>query len=264
MAQYNQSGIPTYVSASAISKHLRVVLLSNKTVQIAGASDKDIGTAERATFAVGEDIPVRLRNTAGTTIMVAAGVIGYGQQIFAAAGGKVGTDSINELLGISHAIATADGDLIEVLRLEGGDGSPLAIDLADSVANMAARPVVTGKPDGYRVTVATNALTFTVVDGNYVPEWETTVDTLASRDALTELVTDQRVYVNETDLTYRWDGVEWKSVVAGITQIAGWSVVNPSADDRTLDDGANTTVQDLTRVLGTLIEDLKTAGIFLP
>lgn len=37
-----------------------------------------------------------------------------------------------------------------------------------------------------------------------------------------------------------------------------WTVVNPpGTPDRTLDDGANTTIQDLTRVLGSLILDLK-------
>ena len=48
---------------------------------------------------------------------------------------------------------------------------------------------------------------------------------------------------------------------SSVTVMPGWSVVNPSTD-RTLDDGASTTLQDVTRVLGSVIEDLKSAGVF--
>ena len=83
-------------------------------------------------------------------------------------------------------------------------------DGADVVANMAARAAVAGKADGYRVTTSTNGLTWVVVDGAYqIEDLETTVASIASRDALTEQQTGQRVYCSADNTVYRWDGSAW-------------------------------------------------------
>ncbi len=52
----------------------------------------------------------------------------------------------------------------------------------------------------------------------------------------------------------------WVIISAGFAAQPGWSVINPITD-RTLNDGQNTTLQEVTHVLGSLIEDLKSSGI---
>jgi len=82
--------------------------------------------------------------------------------------------------------------------------------LGQVVANIAAMPAIGTMVDGQRVTVTTNGLTYKVDNGAYVvTDYETTVVDLAARDALTELVAGQRVYIDALDRTDRWDGTAW-------------------------------------------------------
>jgi hypothetical protein len=109
--------------------------------------------------------------------------------------------------------------LAEVPTTTAVTGSPN--DLADAVLNMAARPAIGTKTDGYRVSTATNGLTWVLVDGAYqVEELETTVATIAARDALTEQQTGQRVYCVADDAVYRWNGTAWVTRAVGAADMA--------------------------------------------
>ena len=87
-------------------------------------------------------------------------------------------------------------------------GAAAKLDLSDTVATLAARP--SGKVDGYTVAVVSNGLTYRVISGAYQPINKfIDVDTLIQRDALFEVVTNQRVFVNDENLAYKWTGAVW-------------------------------------------------------
>ena len=116
MSQYTESGVKTLVASAAIGANLRVADNGSGKVELADASTLEIGVTSRPSFAADEDIPVRLRSAQGTVMMVAAGVVAAYAEVFAAAGGKCddsGTVSLGHNMG---GAATADGDIIEVLR----------------------------------------------------------------------------------------------------------------------------------------------------
>jgi hypothetical protein len=110
----NMTGSKAFTASAAIAQHLRVKLTSGK-LALAGASDKELGVTETKSFADGDSQTVRLRSAEGTLVGVAAGAIAVGDEIFAAASGKV-DDSGSVSLGVALTPATADGDQIEWLR----------------------------------------------------------------------------------------------------------------------------------------------------
>lgn len=118
MSQYNESGVKTYEADGAIGQYLRVKHDGSGQVTLAGLTDTDIGAAERPSYAAGDNIPVRLRTAPGTCIMVASEAIAKGALLYSAASGKVSDQDGGSAVVIGHAesAATADGDLIEVLR----------------------------------------------------------------------------------------------------------------------------------------------------
>lgn len=98
------------------------------------------------------------------------------------------------------------------------------------------------------------------------------VETTVSRFLRTPLATITAGFGDDGDYAHAIEtgGVYYKSAGAwalvgslnggGVTPQAGWSVAAPSID-RTLNDGGNTTLQDINRTLGTLINDLIAAGV---
>ena len=123
MSQYVNGNYKSFPAAAAIGKHLRVKLNGSGKLAVAGATDFDIGTLrDPATFA-DEPVAVRLVSANGTVTVVAAGAIAENAVVYGAAAGKVNdvqaTDSFQ--FGIALEAATADGDVIEVLRTGNGD-----------------------------------------------------------------------------------------------------------------------------------------------
>jgi hypothetical protein len=110
----NVSPVKTFVAGAAIGQHLRVKLTSGK-LALAGASDTELGVTEIASFADGDHQSVRLRNSEGTLVGIAAGAIAVGAEVFAAASGKI-DDSGSVAVGTALTAATADGDQVEWLR----------------------------------------------------------------------------------------------------------------------------------------------------
>lgn len=123
MSQYVESNCKTFEADEAIAKYLRVKLDSDGKITTAGATDKDIGTAESEAFAAGDDIAVRLSSATGTQKCVAAGAITVGAAVHTAASGKVNDTQATGafVYGIALEGASADGDIIEVLRNSHGD-----------------------------------------------------------------------------------------------------------------------------------------------
>ena len=83
---------------------------------LAGAADVEVGALERPAFDSTDVVPVRLRTAQGTCILVASGAITAGSTVFAAAGGKV-AQAGTVTVGIAFQAATANNDLIEVMRI---------------------------------------------------------------------------------------------------------------------------------------------------
>lgn len=114
MASSVDSNQRTFTAGGAVAVHLRVK--TPTAIAAAGALDCDLGTLVTATATSGDDASVRLRSAAGTTKMVASGAITRGVAVFGAAAGKItSTPNINPI-GIALEAATADGNVIEVLR----------------------------------------------------------------------------------------------------------------------------------------------------
>lgn len=122
MSQYIEGSCKTFTTGEAIAQSLRVKLHTDGTVLIAGLADKDIGTAEHYA-ASGARLAVRLRTAPGTAKMVAKEAISVASPVYTEAGGKVQdtNEATSFLIGIAMEAATAENDVIEVLRNSHGD-----------------------------------------------------------------------------------------------------------------------------------------------
>lgn len=112
MSQFFDTSTRPDVAASAIAQHLRVK--TSGALALAGAADVELGTMEVACTAAGPTT-VRLRTAKGTCKMVASGAITAGVTVYAAASGKIASSG-TVTIGTALEAATADGDVIEVLR----------------------------------------------------------------------------------------------------------------------------------------------------
>jgi len=117
MSQYVEGPTRTFSCSGAIGQFLRVK--TPASLAVAGATDVELGTIERAAFAALDRRAVRLRTADGTCKMVAAGDFVVGATLYGAAAGKVDNVANSNRVGIALEAATADGDVIEVLRSPG-------------------------------------------------------------------------------------------------------------------------------------------------
>jgi len=116
MAQQNDVGVSTYQAAAATAKHLRVKDNGSSKLTTAGATDIELGTARDAATAADEYIGVYDRTKPGTVRMVASGAVTAFARVYAAASGKITASENENCIGRALEAATADGDVIEVLR----------------------------------------------------------------------------------------------------------------------------------------------------
>lgn len=122
MSQWFDSPTRPFVSSAALGEHLRVKFSSGK-MALAGIADKELGTVKDAVFAADKDMAVILTSKQGTTLMVANAAMAVDADVFTAASGKVGP-SASTAFYIGKVVASpasADGDIIEVLRQPHGD-----------------------------------------------------------------------------------------------------------------------------------------------
>jgi hypothetical protein len=122
MSQYVESACKSFTAGGALGKCLRVILSTGK-LALAGITNREIGTMEKATFADLDEATVRLRSAQGTFKAVAAKAFAAGADIYTAANGKVSDTAAatSFYLGTALEAATADGDIVECLRGAHGD-----------------------------------------------------------------------------------------------------------------------------------------------
>jgi len=106
----------TFTANAALAPYLRVELSSGKLIA-AGALSNELGTLVKRVLAADDPAAVVPRNMAGTVKMVAAGAFSQYATVYGAAGGKI-DDTVNaNEIGTALEAATADGDVVEVLRM---------------------------------------------------------------------------------------------------------------------------------------------------
>lgn len=121
MSQFNDSGRKAFITGALIGQFLRVKLVAG-VLQIAGLSDRGIGTVDRSNQVSGDSVSVTLRTKQGTTQYIASGAITAGADVFTDANGKISATQApgSFHLGTALEAAAADGDIVEVENLNGG------------------------------------------------------------------------------------------------------------------------------------------------
>ena len=108
-----QGNWKTFNAGGDIGAH-ELVTMSGVDVVQNTAEGIIVGASEYAVLA-NQPVAVRLWNAGGTIHCIAAGVIGAGAAVYAAALGKVAATPGVLIKGYAMEAATADGDIIEVL-----------------------------------------------------------------------------------------------------------------------------------------------------
>lgn len=123
MSQFIDTGYKGFLASAAISQYARVKLDAAGTVSTAGLTDRDIGTAQNAAFAAGDQVDVKLRTASGTHKMIAAGAVTNGAIVNTQASGKIddAATATGYALGTALEAATANNDVIEVIYNQHGD-----------------------------------------------------------------------------------------------------------------------------------------------
>jgi len=118
MTTENTSGYKTFqATAVAIEANVRVVLGSGGTISVAGATDLDIGVTQEYIAASGYGT-VKLWSAPGTFLVQAGGPVTRGAQLYAVAAGEVDDSGTYKARLVALEAATAQGDVIEVAKIE--------------------------------------------------------------------------------------------------------------------------------------------------
>lgn len=115
MSVYTDGNCKTFLAGAALAQYRRVKLVAG-LLQLAAATDSDIGTMTEAAFAANEHKTVRLKNAQGTCLMVAAGAFDQFAEVYGAADGKVDDVSNENFIGVALEASSGDGAIVEVLR----------------------------------------------------------------------------------------------------------------------------------------------------
>lgn len=116
MSQYNASGVKSFNADVAITVHQRVKLTATG-VAVAGADEAAVGFAQ-ANAAIGEQVAVRLINSAGTFKAIASVAIAINDVLYGAADGKVTDIDGGSYTARYTALeaASADGAILEIIQ----------------------------------------------------------------------------------------------------------------------------------------------------
>lgn len=119
MSQLFETPTRPFQAAAAIAIHLRVKLNGSNKLAVcgAGATEYEVGTMTRAATAADQIVAVRVPTAQGTTKMVAAGAFSQEAMLYGAASGKVDDVVNGKPIGIALEAATANNDIVEVMRV---------------------------------------------------------------------------------------------------------------------------------------------------
>lgn len=114
MSQQNDTAFGTVTLSATVAQHLRVTPAGAVGI----LTTVPFGTA-RVAGVSGDVVGVVFANKQGTAKMVASGAVTAGVKVYSAAAGKVTATfaATGFCEGIAMEAATADGDVIEVLRV---------------------------------------------------------------------------------------------------------------------------------------------------
>lgn len=119
---FKDSGYVPFTAAEALEEGQRVVLREGGLL-VADATQAGIGV-NRFAAESGAPAGVALWNKPGTMEVLAAGPVGIGQAVFAAAGGAVGTlptaEGAYTQIGVAVTACEEAGDLLEVCPVQSG------------------------------------------------------------------------------------------------------------------------------------------------
>lgn len=119
----NDYGTGTHTCGQDVVEGRRVVLNSSDLIVYADATTAGHGITKMGAES-GEDVAVNYPNKPGTTYVTAADGFNVGQDVYAAANGKVQALPIAAgtyfKVGVAQEAAAEDGDLVEILPLEWG------------------------------------------------------------------------------------------------------------------------------------------------
>lgn len=123
MSQQSDSGFKGFKASAAIARFARVKLDAAGTVSTAGLAEKDIGVAQNAAFAAGDDVNVKLTSAPGTFKVIANEALAAAARLYTEASGRVQdtAEPTSFQWGTSLEAATAAGDIIEALPNMHGD-----------------------------------------------------------------------------------------------------------------------------------------------
>ncbi len=119
MSQFDDSGYKAFTAGVAIPQWSRVIITSGKLAIAAITSTTDIGVTIQEAFADGDKVTVALATKPGTVKCIASAALTKGALCWTAADGEVSVSaSTGRVFGVCMEAATADQDIIEVMRMQ--------------------------------------------------------------------------------------------------------------------------------------------------
>lgn len=108
--------IPNRYASAAMPLYSRVNFDGSGDVQLAGATDAEVGTLAEIAFKAGDPASVHTATPGCTYFMIAAGAFARDAVVYGAANGQIDDVSNANRIGIALDAATAAGDVVRVLR----------------------------------------------------------------------------------------------------------------------------------------------------
>lgn len=126
--QINAAGILSIPCSQALAPYLRVKYDATYGLELAGPEDRELGTVNQRHLVTGlgtsTHAAILAANMPGTIKMVASGAItAFTGFVYGGDDGKVSGTANGNPIGIPLSTTTADGDTIEVMRLQGLDAA---------------------------------------------------------------------------------------------------------------------------------------------
>ena len=119
-AKFNDTGFSGAQASGALAAYRRVKRDANGQVGYAAAADKAFGVTQDVAQAANDVVSIKLANAPGTVQIVAVDAIAINAAVYGAASGKCSASSAGSAVLIGYAMnaSTADGDVIEVYKVD--------------------------------------------------------------------------------------------------------------------------------------------------